>query len=112
MLSVYNLLEKSMDTSTATTGIACQYKNSWFLVVGTNGNKLTIMNPSVDSKKLNVLPSNTSKHTKVPCYKVSYKGNDYVVTAKKFIISCNTKRVMKWLDCDKHRKDILALCGL
>lgn len=57
------------------------------------------------------LEFNTSNLTslEVKAVLVNYKGNDYLVTPMKAIVSLKTKRIMTWYESNGDRKAIIKL---
>lgn len=83
------------------------YKGNHYLIVDVRGTKRLILNK--EGKKLQVNVSSLTATTIPPAAKVSYRGIEYLVTAKGLIISLTSKKVMNWDDNHGCRVAILQL---
>lgn len=86
-------------------GSYVSYKNKTYIVSAINSTKLMIVSPTANTLQVGIKSVEILNHK--PAKIVSYRGVNYLVTAKELIISLTTNKIMKWNETDGNRIAIL-----
>lgn len=90
-------------------GSYCQFKGNPYLVIKSLGDGMVhIINPAIGNKSKRKVALKNCIPSKHRAIRVSHRSSQYFVTAKGFIVSHQTGRVMAWDSSNGDRRAIIT----